>query len=60
METDVFKSHIDEFVGPCIVIHPDERSNIVAFGKEGVTKRYYSSQVRSFSEQSSVEEDAIV
>ena len=45
-------NRIGEFIGPFTDLHHDKRSKIVAIGQDGAIKRYFTSQVSPFLEQS--------
>ena len=51
---------IGEFIGQFTVLHHDERSMIVAIDQDEVIKRYSTSQIRPFIEQTSMLNNSIV
>ena len=50
---------IGEFTVPFVVLYCDERSKLVPIDQNGVIKRYSSSQIRSYVEQTSMLDDSI-
>ena len=49
---------IGEFIGPFSVLHHDERSYIVTIDQDRIIKRYSTSQIRPFLEQTSLLDDS--
>ena len=56
---NIVNNCIIEFIGSFTVLHHHDRSRIVALGQDGVSKRYTTSQIRTYLEQPPVLEDSI-